>query len=125
MTAVVIALFAEIVQQNTASANTAFGIVLHPLQLFEIHFPLAAFIGKTSQLNNVGQRIKQNGIGRSPVSACTAYLLIKAFNAFGHIIMEYPAYITFVNAHSESNCGTDNGRPIIFELLLNLTSFSC
>ena len=53
--AIAVTLFSEIVEQYSATAHTAFGILLHTLQLQVVHVVLATAVGKLSELDDVGK----------------------------------------------------------------------
>ena len=93
VSAIAISLFSKIIQKNTPTAHTGFGIFLHTLQPFQIHTFLPAIAGKTSKLSQITKRIKQQSIRRHTVAASPPDLLVKTLYTFGQVIMNDKTYI--------------------------------
>ena len=120
--AVVVGLFVEVAQQDTAATDARLGVLPHALQLVHIDVLLTAGLGKLRQLDDVGDGIEQHGVSRCPVAPCTPNLLIEALNALGHVEMNHPADVALVNAHAEGDGGTDHQQVVVLELLLGLVA---
>mgnify|MGYP000164052577 CR=1 FL=1 len=67
---------------------------------------------------------RTKGVTGHSVPSGTSYFLIETFNAFGQIVMNYPAYIAFVNSHSKGDGGAYHLHAIIDEVVLCFIS-SC
>ena len=84
---------------------------------------MAAFLGKLGELNHIGKRIEQDGVGRGTIASGTTYLLIVALNALWHIVMDNPTHITLVDTHTESNGGTHYLDVVFLEIYLRFVAF--
>ena len=109
---------AEIIQENAPSANVRLGVLPHALELIHVDVQLSALPGKFCELYNVGERIEQNGVGRSTIASGTSYLLIEALNALGQVIVYHPAHVAFVDAHAKGDSGANHLYLVVFELFL-------
>ena len=118
-----VGLFVKIIQKDTAATNVRFCILPHLFEFVHVYVLLSTGLGELRQLDDVGQRVEQHGIGRCAITPCTANLLIEALDAFGHVIMDNPTDVALVNAHAESNSGTHYLYLVILETFLRLITF--
>ena len=123
--AVVVRLLAEIVEQDPPATDTRLSIFLHPFQLVHVDILLTTLSCKFSKLYNVCEGIEKDGISWCPITSGTSYLLIEALDAFGHVIMDHPTDIAFVDTHSEGDGGTDNSELVILKPFLRLIALKC
>ena len=64
-----------------------------------------AFARKLLQLHDVGVVVKEQSIGRVAIATGTPDFLVITLNALGQIIMNNPAHIAFIYAHSKGDGG--------------------
>src|SRR6056297_3313883 len=118
-------MLAKIVQQGNTATTQGLGKLLHTLQFGQLHFFCLRFFYKLAQLYNIGKTVKQQGACRQTVATATTNFLIVTLYVFGHIVMDYPTYIAFINAHPKGNGGHDYRCAVIDKVFLYLiTGFS-
>ena len=119
MTAILSRSLSEIIQEDSPSADSRFGVFFHSSQLFQIHRFLSAFFAKRTEGDDVCHRIEQYRIGRSAVSSGTSYLLIEALDALRHVVVNHPAHIALVDTHSEGDGSAHHLYLVHLETFLN------
>lgn len=67
---------------------------------------------------DIGVAVEEEAIGTQAVTAGAPDLLVIAFQVFGQVVMENEADIGFINAHTESDGGDDDGDVVTDKLLL-------
>ncbi len=96
----------EIAQQNASATQRRLRILLHALQFLVVYGLLAALVDEPLKSDDVGVGIEHRRLGLHAVASGTPYLLIVALNVAGHVVVDHPADIAFVDTHSESHGGT-------------------
>ena len=122
--AVVLGLFAEIIQQYPSPADGRFGILLHAFEFVHVDVLLSALSCKLRELYHIGQRIEQDGLGRSPVATGTPNLLVETLNALGHVVVNHPAHVLLVDAHTEGYRGANHLHEVLFEHFLGVVALA-
>ena len=115
---------AEIVQQKFAAACGCLCIGHDLLQQLHAHFLFCNgfALQELLELVDVLVAVKCNATPFSPISPCTACLLVIAFKGLGHVVVNDKPNIRLVNAHAKGD-GRHNHIHILHEeLVLNLAS---
>ena len=115
ITAIVITLFIEVVEQDAPSAYTTLSIFAHSFEFFTIYLSQTTIVSKPFQLDNVVQGIEKHGLCRCPVSSSSTNLLIETFNALGHVIVNHPSHVALVDTHTKGNRSTNHLYLVVFE----------
>ena len=103
MTTILTGGLSEIIQEDSSSAHSRFGVFFHSSQFFQIHRFLSAFFAERTEGDDICHRIEQYRIGRSAVSSGSSYLLIETLDALRHVVVNHPAYVALVDTHSEGD----------------------
>ena len=103
MTTILAGGLSEIIQEDSSSADSRFGVFFHSSQFFQIHRFLSAFFAERTEGDDICHRIEQYRIGRSAVSSGSSYLLIETLDALRHIVVNHPAHVALVDTHSEGD----------------------
>ena len=103
MTAILTGGLSEIIQEDSSSADSRFGVFFHSSQFFQIHRFLSAFFAERTEGDDICHRIEQYRIGRSAVSSGSSYLLIETLDALRHVVVNHPAHVALVDTHSEGD----------------------
>src|SRR5690606_40924277 len=93
--------FAKIAEQCLSSATQCFGKLLHSFKFCQLIFFIFCILGEFPKHNYIGKTVEKYGMRWHSIAATSAYFLIISINIFWHIILDYPADIAFVNAHSK------------------------
>ena len=91
-------------------------------QFLEVDGLLSAVACKLAELDHVGQRVEQDGLGIVAVAASTPDFLIEVLDALRHVVVDDPAHIALVDTHSESDGGTHYLQIVLLEALLRLVA---
>ena len=117
--AVLLADFAEVVQQDAAPAHLRLGILLHAQQFVEVDVALPALVGKASQCDDVLQVIEKDGLAGQSVAAAAPYLLIETLYALRQVVVHDEAHVALVDAHAEGYRGTNHLYSVGHEIVLH------
>ena len=119
MTAILTGGLSEIIQEDSSSADSRFGVFFHSSQFFQIHRFLSAFFAERAQGDDVCHRIEQYRICRSAVSSGSSYLLIETLDALRHVVVNHPSHVALVDTHSEGDGSAHHFYLVHLETLLH------
>ena len=121
---------AKIVQDVPPQAALGFAVVHHDVQPLQIQpllllqLLLGKLPGKGGVLDQVfgglhiPRGIEQDALGLCAVPPGAACLLVVAFQALGHIVVNDVGHVGLVDAHAEGVGGHHDGLPVVEEILL-------
>ena len=118
MTTILTGSLSEIIQEDSSSADSRFGVFFHSSQFFQIHRFLSAFFAERTEGDDICHRIEQYRIGRCAVSSGSSYLLIETLDALRHVVVNHPAHIALVDTHSEGDGSAHHFYLVHLETLL-------
>ena len=113
-------------EQSLSAAHRRLGIGLRLLEeqspnfLFGDRLALHKFL----KLDEVFLTIECDALSFASIAACTSSLLIVAFEALGHIVVDDVAHVGFVDAHTECNGCHDDIDILLEEGVLILATHS-
>ncbi|CCY15789.1 putative uncharacterized protein [Prevotella sp. CAG:755] len=121
--AIVLAHFAEIIEQYAATAHLGLRIFLHTAETLHVYLALPALPGKRGQLHDVCIVVEQESVGRQAVAPRTAYLLIEALDALRQVVVDDPPDVALVDTHAEGDGRHDDLDTVADEVGLRGVAF--
>ena len=119
MTAILRRRLSEIIQEDSSSAHSRFGVFFHSAQFFQVHRFLSAFFAERTEGDDICHRIEKHGVGWCTVSSGSSYLLIETLYALRHVVVNHPSHVALVDAHSEGDGSAYHLYLVHLETLLH------
>jgi hypothetical protein len=108
--------FSEVVQEYASSTNGGLGITGCLFDKLTAYFLFADGL-LAQEFCNRSMSLMSKYVIQLPFSAvasCASSFLVIAFQAFGHVVVQYVSHIGFVDSHSKGD-GRDNDVAILIE----------
>ena len=114
--------FSEIMQQQLAAANGAFGIGCGFFKqlLANLLFCERLAFHELLEFLKVFVRIESDALPFAPVAPGATRFLVLAFKALGNVVVDNEANVGLVNAHAEGNRGNNHVDALHDEVVLRL-----
>ena len=99
-----VVVLAEVVEQHLTAAGLRLGEGRHHVELVLLHLQLLGVFDVVEQAShpaNVGGIIEQQRLGRGPIAAGPAGLLIVGFDILGDVVVHHEAHVGLVDPHAK------------------------
>ncbi len=117
--------FVEVGEQDASAAAYGFCELHHAIQLIGLDFCEFAVFNLGNDLSpnaDVCIAVEEQGVCGQSVASGAADFLVVAFDVFGHVVMDDPADVGFVNPHAKGHGSTDDGYFVFEEGFLDFAA---